>query len=197
MNHKTLRWILCIVSIIILGAGLFLPSSELWLVLIGLLTFIALILLNHFTHRIAGLSKDNPKVKTMKRLNYFTMALILFFFGVVQWVPAVRAYILEEEELFGTVLAAVLMIVIGNAAPKLPFNRYIGLRLPWTVRDEMTWRVAHKLLGYLTFPIVIVMVAGCILGQPEDFIKYSILAWVLIPGLYSGWYYYQHVSGKR
>ena len=117
MNHKTLRWILCIVSIIILGAGLFLPSSELWLVLIGLLTFIALILLNHFTHRIAGLSKDNPKVKTMKRLNYFTMALILFFFGVVQWVPAVRAYILEEEELFGTVLAAVLMIVIGNAAP--------------------------------------------------------------------------------
>lgn len=35
----------------------------------------------------------------------------------------------------------------GNLAPKLPFSRHTGLRLPWTAADEDTWIVAHRILG--------------------------------------------------
>lgn len=36
--------------------------------------------------------------------------------------------------------------VAGNIAPKLPFNRYVGFRLPWTVTDEDTWIFTHRLV---------------------------------------------------
>lgn len=196
-KKKGIRLTLILLSIIIVGVGFLAPDSDIRTVIMGLFTLSALIVIDIFTPQIAGLSKDNPKLKTMRRLNHLTMALIVVSFAVIQWIPAVKTLFLENETMFSTTIAAVIMILIGNTAPKLPFNRYMGLRLPWTVRDEMTWRIAHKLLGYITFPIVIIMVIGGILGDAEDFIKYSILAWAGIPGLYSAWYYYLRVSGKR
>lgn len=196
-KKKGIRLTLFLLSIIIVGVGLFAPDSDFRTVIIGLFTLSALIVIDIFTPQIAGLSKENPKLKTMRRLNHLTMAMIVISFAVIEWIPAAKTLFVENEAMFSTVIAAVIMIVIGNTAPKLPFNRYMGLRLPWTVRDELTWKIAHKLLGYITFPIVAVMVIGGIFGDAETFIKYSILAWAGIPGLYSAWYYYLRVSGKR
>ena len=89
------------------------------------------------------------------------------------------------------------MILIGNTAPKIPFNRYMGLRLPWTVRDESTWKVAHKLLGYITFPLVIILIIGSIFGDSIALIKYCLITWIIIPGAYSGWHYYMKIQGRR
>ncbi|MFQ6989427.1 MAG: SdpI family protein [Faecalibacterium prausnitzii] len=41
------------------------------------------------------------------------------------------------------------------ALKKLPFNKYVGLRLPWTLDDCQTWRYAHMLLYELTFPTIL------------------------------------------
>ena len=90
-----------------------------------------------------------------------------------------------------------LMGIIGNTSPKLPFNRYMGLRLPWTIRDEETWRVAHRWLGYLTFPIIIIMLTAFLLGvKVNDVATYGIITWIAIPGIYSGWIYYKRMGGK-
>ena len=53
-----------------------------------------------------------------------------------------------------------LVLVYGNAAPKLPFNRHLGLRLPWTTADENTWRYAHRICGYMSFPTAFFMLCG-------------------------------------
>ena len=29
-------------------------------------------------------------------------------------------------------------------------QRHTGLRLPWTIRDEATWNLAHRILGYIS-----------------------------------------------
>jgi uncharacterized membrane protein len=196
-KKKGIRITLIALSIIIVGIGFLAPDSDIRTVIMGLFILSALIVIDIFTPQIADLSKDNPKLKTMRRLNHLTMAAIVISFAMIQWIPAAKTLFIENEDMFSVAIAAGIMIVIGNTAPKLPFNRYMGLRLPWTVRDEMTWKIAHKLLGYITFPIVAVMVAGGILGDAQTFIKYSIIAWVAVLGLYSGWYYYLRVSGKR
>jgi uncharacterized membrane protein len=196
-KKKSIKITLFLLSIIIVGVGFLAPDSDIRTVIMGLFTLMALIVIDIFTPQIAGLSKENPKLKTMRRLNHLTMAVIVISFAVIQWVPSVKTLFIDNESMFSIAIVSVIMIVIGNTAPKLPFNRYMGLRLPWTVRDEMTWRIAHKLLGYITFPLVAIMIAGGILVDAENFIKYSILAWVAIPGLYSAWYYYLRLSSKR
>lgn len=196
-NYKFVKILFVVISLAILSLGFLIPEHNSLTILIGLLAFIGLMIFDIFTPQIAGLSKDNPKVKTMRRLNRAAMVLIILFFGIFEWVPSARDFIMKNEEITGMLIAAAIMIVIGNAAPKLPFNRYMGLRLPWTVRDEVSWRAAHKLMGYITFPLVIVLAIGSIFGNPEEFIKYCVLTWVIIPSVYSGWIYYQRMKGMK
>ena len=78
------------------------------------------------------------------------------------------------------------MIFSGNIAPKLPFNKYMGLRLPWTTRDENTWKIANRLLGYLTFPLVLIMAILYFCFNKSDIILLiGIIFWIGIPAIYS------------
>nr|WP_279285788.1 SdpI family protein [Clostridium perfringens] len=83
----------------------------------------------------------------------------------------------------------------GNLAPKIPFNRYMGLRLPWTVRDEDTWRVAHRILGYVSFPIGIVMFVLSFFFKVETIVVTGVLTWIIIPSIYSLVFYYKKIKG--
>jgi uncharacterized membrane protein len=52
------------------------------------------------------------------------------------------------DMLVGTTLAqALLMLVLGNYMPTLRRNRWIGIRVPWTLRSDETWRRTHELGG--------------------------------------------------
>ncbi|WP_178390071.1 SdpI family protein [Faecalibaculum rodentium] len=42
------------------------------------------------------------------------------------------------------------MVFCGWICPKLSWNRYEGLRLPWTVSDPQTWALAHHILGWIS-----------------------------------------------
>ncbi len=195
-NYGRVQVSFAVISLVILGLGIFGPNTDSISLIAGILALIALIIFDFYTPQIAGLSPDNPKVKTMRRLNRFSMVLVVIGFSIINWLPG-TIMDSQTDGLTGTVIAVMLMVVIGNVAPKIPFNRYMGLRLPWTIRDEDTWKVAHKLLGYITFPIVLILILGSLLGDTQSFIQYSILAWIGIPGLYSGWFYYMRLSGKR
>lgn len=83
----------------------------------------------------------------------------------------------------------------GNLAPKIPFNRYMGLRLPWTIRDEDTWKVAHRILGYISFPIGIAMFVSVFFFSVETVAMISVLTWIIIPGIYSLVFYYKKAKG--
>ncbi len=196
-GYKSVQIFFFVISLVILALGFFAPKGNITATIIGLLAFGALIVLHIYTPQIAGLSADNPKVKTMRRLNYAFMVLMVVCFGAINWLPQITTLSAEAKNVLSIAFATVLMIVIGNIAPKLPFNRYMGLRLPWTVRDEQTWKVAHKLLGYLTFPLVAVMMIGCFFVNTIELIKWCIITWVAIPGLYSAWYYYGRMTGKK
>lgn len=196
-KYDAVRVSFSIISILILALGFFGKNTNTEVVILGILLFVALILFDIYTPKIANLPADNPKVKTMRRLNRFSMVFTVLCFSFINWLPEITNINSKADKIFSTVITIVIMILIGNAAPKIPFNRYMGLRLPWTVRDESTWRVAHKLLGYITFPLVIILIIGSIFGDSAAFIKYCIIAWIMIPGVYSGWHYYMKLQGRR
>lgn len=49
----------------------------------------------------------------------------------------------------GGLCVGLLLIVVGNYAPKARQNYTIGIKLPWTLANEENWNRTHRLAGYL------------------------------------------------
>lgn len=156
---------------------------------IGIFIIIALVLLDIKAPAIAKLSNSNPKVKTLRFINRICLSVIILFL-IVELKPIQVNISGRYADVLTSGGMALFMMVFGNLAPKIPFNRYIGFRLPWTIRDEETWKLAHKIIGFLSFPAAIAMFILSFFIKNSIIIPVTIVIWIAIPGLYSGWFFY-------
>lgn len=101
---------------------------------------------------IANLSEKNIKVKNLKYANIVTLIFVLNILGVSF---LFRNATPQNTNKMLLIIITLFMMYFGNIAPRIPFNKYFGLRLPWILKDENTWRYAHRVVGYVSFP-------GCI-----------------------------------
>lgn len=130
---------------------------------------------------ITNLSKDNPKVKTMRRMNRLTviLAVALYFVPLID-----NDFIVNIPTSF--IFVVTIMLFTGNVSTKLPLNKYMGLRLPWTTTDEKTWKIANRLLGYITFPLVFIMLILYFITEQSELVLFiGLVIWVGIPTIYS------------
>lgn len=182
MKTAELRWMLLIFSLLGLLSAVFIPFPVLKLGLLCALSAACLVILYRNMDSLTGYSEENPKNRTMKWITVFNGALLLLCIGAV-WLGENGYLGNVSEEWLAVALVSVVMVVLGNLAPKIPFNRYTGLRLPWTVRDEDTWRLAHRILGYISFPLVFLygalLLSGVEIGTATGVV---ILSWIIIPG---------------
>lgn len=189
-------------SILALLLALILRNDILSMVLVLVCLLSALAILYRNLAKLTNISEDNPKLRTVRCVTIFNVVVIV---GIVVFAILLEKGVIyltdKQGKFFFTTLLAVLMIGFGNIAPKLPFNRYTGLRLPWTVRDEETWIVAHRILGYISLPLGILGFVGSTIQMDFDlWIKVWFLAplfiWIGIPAVYSGIFYYRKFTGK-
>jgi immunity protein, SdpI family len=54
-----------------------------------------------------------------------------------------------ETNVFLPVAVGAMMLVVGNYLPKLKSNWFVGVRTPWTLSSEESWRRTHRLAGRL------------------------------------------------
>ena len=165
--------------------------------------------------KLSNVSEDNPKVRTLRSVTIFTFVFfsIIVLLAVLIGQLEKRGLLAEwfsnmsEEQIniiskaFMALVFAVPVLFFGNVAPQIPFNRYTGLRLPWTVRDEDTWIVAHRVLGYISLPVALLVFVNVPTDMPLDtYVKFwwlgAVLLWLGIPGLISGVFFYRKWSGK-
>jgi uncharacterized membrane protein len=175
-------------SFIALVGGLVFKSRVFSYTAMGLLILCAIFIVGRHIPDFVSLSVDNPKMKTLRFINWFTIGIVIL--GVALS-AAFEKHVLTDlqEKWLSLVLVTLIMVVIGNFAPKIPFNRYIGLRLPWTVRDEETWILAHRILGYITFPLVVCFIVLSQFLDTKTCVMITLLTWILIPGILSGLYF--------
>ena len=99
----------------------------------------------------------------------------------------------SREGLFASSIVSVVIIFVGIISPRLPFNRYTGLRLPWTVQDEGAWNVAHRALGIISIPLVLAYISLVFfVGDMETLTLAVIAIWIGVPGLASFLYAYRN-----
>lgn len=182
-------------SLLILAAGFLIPESNLMVSVIGALIIVSLVVFDIQAPKIAKLSESNPKIKTMRFLNRLTMFIVIAFSIFIMLSPVKDLFTSKNNEIFIVGLVSIFIMIFGNLSPKIPFNRYLGLRLPWTVRDEDTWKIAHKILGYLAFPVAIGMFASSFFFNIEKVAFTCILTWIIIPSIYSLIFYYKKMKG--
>ena len=170
------------------------------ILLVGACMLAATIVLYRNLALLTSVTTDDLQIGILRVTTLFNMVILII--GIVVSFLIVRGVITfseNEEKIFAMIFLSCVMILMGVVSPKLPYNRHIGLRLPWTVQDEDTWKLAHRILGYISLPIVLFYIA-CVWIIPnfEVVSTCAMLVWIGIPGGISYIYFYKkyHVRLK-
>ncbi|MFZ5988911.1 MAG: SdpI family protein [Bacillota bacterium] len=140
--------------------------------------------------------------RVMKRINAYkaisrgVIALLL----IIQY--AVIMYAFGWNINMGSVSSigmGILLIVIGNFMPQLKQNTVAGVRLPWTLKDEQTWIVTHRVGGYsMVITGLIISLMGFVVPSyyaiPVSLI--AIIVWTIGLSIYSYVYFKKRCNEK-
>lgn len=84
------------------------------------------------------------------------------------------------------VAMGLLFLLLGNYLPKVPRNRALGIRTPWTLTSPRAWQVTHRVAGwvFVGFGLALVLL-GLFLPDPRAVL--GVVALLLLAGLYLVW----------
>lgn len=181
------RGLILLLSFLALFLALRAKNELLSILLIGGCILAALIILYQNLALLTRITTTDMKIGTLKVTTIFNIAI---FICTVIIVALNRAAVIEmsasKDRLFAMTIISAVLLFGGFIAPRLPFNRHTGLRLPWTVQDEDTWKIAHKIIGYISFPAVqLYFTAAFTLKHFETITVAIMLLWIGIPGFLS------------
>lgn len=167
---------------------------------IELLSLLLAILYRNLT-LFTGAAADKAGIGALRAATIFDAVVLLLVLTVAALDKTALAALSEDgERLLATVIMCGIMLFGGFISPRLPYNRHTGLRLPWTVRDEDTWNVAHRVLGCISLPMTLLYLAAALTVRSADAAaaaaKVCFILWIGIPGLVSYIFFWKKLHGK-
>jgi uncharacterized membrane protein len=168
-------------------------KGELWntiLILMGIALVSYLIVTN--------IGKVDPKKQTLQ-----SQALMeKIGLTVVGFMSLITLYIIYSSYSttngkFVFVMLGCLFAILGNFMHNVKPNYFVGLRLPWTLENEVNWRKTHHLAGKVWVGGGLLIAILGILISPVWMSKVMlviIIMLVLIPSIYSYMYYQKSKS---
>ena len=138
-------------------------------------------------------SESAVSVSQMKALKVVTIfnavfLIVLLAFGGLLQAQVIPLTAQQQQWLLMGVFSG-LFLFFGALSPRLPYQRHTGLRLPWTVRDEDTWNLAHRIIGVISLPLTLLYLAAVFSVSDMELIgTISVIALMLyigIPGVIS------------
>lgn len=107
------------------------------------LTLLFLQIIPRFDRRAEGFEQGRDLYQLV------VFATISMLFGLEVVVLLIASGIDIAMEVIFPMMLGLLFIVIGGVLPHLQQNTTIGIRLPWTLRDERNWKKTHQQGGIL------------------------------------------------
>ncbi len=122
------------------------------------------------------------------RVYFLFKGLLVGFFFLIQAFSVCSGFeIIKTNSLFIPSLISFLMITIGFLLPELKTNWFIGIRTPWTLSSEESWRKTH-LFGrkvFIMMGVVLFLSVFLPIQIGQIFFISTILFGVLIIFIYS------------
>lgn len=166
---------------------------------VGICILLALCILYKNLAALTIVTTKDLKLKALRMTTIFNMVVIgmcivgavITGTGMVKIGPA-------GEKYFAAFLVSAVLLFMGYISPRLPFTRHTGLRLPWTVADEETWNVAHRILGIVAIPLGVFYIGAVpFIKDFETLTVGAVLMCVAVPGIISALFYYRKFHIKR
>ncbi len=90
-----------------------------------------------------------------------------------------------------TCAVLLLLAICGNYFSNLRPNYFFGIRTPWTLEDEDTWRATHRLGGRLLFFGSLALLVICLVANEKLSVSFVIAATVsfAVWGVLYSWHY--------
>ena len=196
-NQK--RGLILFVSFLSMMITMSVKNEVVSILMAGICMLIAAIVLYRNLALFTSLTTDDLRIGIFRVTTLCNISILII--GIVfAFLSAVDVITFSEngEKLFTMVLLSCIMVFIGIVSPKLPYNRHTGLRLPWTVRDEDTWKIAHRILGFISFPMVLLYIACALTISDFEIVSVvTMLIWISIPGGISYIYFYKKYHSNK
>ena len=196
-NQK--RGLILFVSFLSMMITMSVKNEVVSILMAGICMLIAAIVLYRNLALFTSLTTDDLRIGIFRVTTLCNISILII--GIVfAFLSAVDVITFSEngEKLFAMVLLSCIMVFIGIVSPKLPYNRQTGLRLPWTVRDEDTWKIAHRILGFISFPMVLLYIACALTISDFEIVSVvTMLIWISIPGGISYIYFYKKYHSNK
>ena len=196
-NQK--RGLILFVSFLSMMITMSVKNEVVSILMAGICMLIAAIVLYRNLALFTSLTTDDLRIGIFRVTTLCNISILII--GIVfAFLSAVDVINFSEngEKLFAMVLLSCIMVFIGIVSPKLPYKRHTGLRLPWTVRDEDTWKIAHRILGFISFPMVLLYIACALTISDFEIVSVvTMLIWISIPGGISYIYFYKKYHSNK
>lgn len=198
MNTVKIRNILFLSSLAIVGLLMAIQNKIFAAILLSAFVVVALILY------YANIRNLNPNVHSEKSPPYVRIVaiiLVALVVGIIVFAVLAQKGRISASASIGkwliTIIFSTIIILIGFVAAKLPYKAPMGLRLPWTLSDNDTWHIAHRLLSDISVPMAILCFAALsVYNRVEVWILCILFSWLLIPSLVSHTYILKKWRGK-
>ena len=119
-------------------------------------------------------------------------------FGLVLWIIPVMSVLLHvlvyctalgmemNVQIVIPVVMGLLLAIVGNWLPKCKQSYTLGIKLPWTLENEVNWNRTHRFAGPVWVVCgMIIMVSGLVGGVFMWVILAAFLVMVIAPTVYS------------
>lgn len=195
------RGVILLLSFGTLIAALTVKNELLSLLLASVCMLAMLAILYRNLTLFTGAAADKAGIGALRASTIFDAVVLLLVIAAAALDKTALAALSEDgERLLAAVIMCGIMLFGGFISPRLPYNRHTGLRLPWTVRDEDTWNVAHRVLGYISLPMTMLYLAAALTVRSADAAaaaaKVCFILWIGIPGLVSYIFFWKKLHGK-
>lgn len=181
------RGLILLLSFITMLAALSIRNERLAVLLIFGCMAASLVVLYVHLGLLTAVSTAEQNLGPLRLTTLFDLGVLAVAAAVVVLRQSGRIEIsLKSEKWLAAAITSAVMLFGGFIAPKLPYNRHTGLRLPWTLQDEDAWNVAHRAIGTLSLPCVLLNLAANLAIANAEVASIAIIAlWVAIPGVLS------------
>jgi len=147
---------------------------------------------------IKFLPRIDPKRKARYSQNAFgklSLALLVFMtlINVAFIYSAVHIEFKLQNLMFPMI--GLLFAYIGNLMHSIKPNYFVGIRTPWTLESEETWRKTHQLAGKIWLPGgILISLITLFLSSRSSSVFFAVMVAVmaLIPVIYSYIYFKKH-----
>ncbi|MBQ8228172.1 MAG: SdpI family protein [Clostridia bacterium] len=131
-------------------------------------------------------TKADPK---NKNINSKMMDIVLWICPLLSLLLSAVTYAYSlgysvNVEIIVTLFMGVLFVIVGNYLPKCKQSYTMGIKLPWTLKDEENWNKTHRLAGKLWVAGGLIMIATAFFTNVFVVIAVIVLL-VIAPTVYS------------